>query len=124
MNNTHLTEKKFADFDIAPETRNPIRDLASLLNNISPARLFDEVLKLLLSGCAFETFQKLLSFQLFDPLFPQVSQVLRQDPRSNYYKAFIDQGLKNILFVSEQMFVSRASNISFNFSLNSSNILE
>jgi len=82
-------------FDIAPETENPIRELASLLNNISPARLFDEVLKLLLSGYAYDTFQKLLSFRLFDPLFPQVSQVLRNNQNSDFYKSFIDQGLKN-----------------------------
>ena len=83
------------DFEIAPETRDPIIELAPLLNNISPARLFDEVLKLLLSGFAFETFQKLFSFQLFDPLFPHISKVVRNDTRSNFYKSFIEQGLKN-----------------------------
>jgi len=83
------------DFEIAPDTRDPIIELAPLLNNISPARLFDEVLKLLLSGFAFETFQKLFSFQLFDPLFPHISKVVRNDTRSNFYKSFIEQGLKN-----------------------------
>jgi len=82
-------------FDIAPPTRTPIRELAPLLGNISPARLFDEVLKLFLSGYALNTFQKLLEFQLFDPLFPKISTTLRTSERSSFYKSLIDEGLKN-----------------------------
>ena len=37
---------------IEPRTRAPIRTLATLMQNVPPARLFDEMLKLLLSGHA------------------------------------------------------------------------
>jgi poly(A) polymerase len=37
---------------IDPDARDPIREMASLLQNVPPARLFDEMLKLLLSGHA------------------------------------------------------------------------
>jgi poly(A) polymerase len=38
------------DFSIEPATERPIRQLAYLLDGVPPARLFDEVLKLFLSG--------------------------------------------------------------------------
>ena len=47
------------DFEIDPATRKPIRELADLLQNVPPARLFDEMLKLLLSGHAVETVKRL-----------------------------------------------------------------
>lgn len=47
------------DFDIDRETAAPIEDLADLLQSISPARMFDEVLKLLSSGYGVATFSRL-----------------------------------------------------------------
>ena len=38
------------DFQIDPKTRAPITEMADLMANVPPARLFDEMLKLLLSG--------------------------------------------------------------------------
>ena len=37
-------------FKVEPKTRKPIRELAELVHNVPAARLFDEMLKLLLSG--------------------------------------------------------------------------
>ena len=51
-------------FDIAPETASPIEDLADLLTSISPARLFDEVVKLFSSGHAESTFTLLSESRL------------------------------------------------------------
>src|SRR5260364_71749 len=46
-------------FEIDERTRAPIRTMAALLNSVPPARLFDEALKLLLCGHAFEGVQRL-----------------------------------------------------------------
>ncbi|OED44398.1 poly(A) polymerase [Endozoicomonas sp. (ex Bugula neritina AB1)] len=58
------------DFDIAPESDQPIRELGHLLKDIPSARLFDEVLKLLQSGQGVETFHLLREYGLFKALFP------------------------------------------------------
>jgi poly(A) polymerase len=61
---------------IAPHTREPIFELGHLLTNIPPARLFDESLKLFLSGQAKANFETLLELGLFKYYFPAVQQVL------------------------------------------------
>ena len=48
-----------------------------------PARLFDEMLKLLLSEQAEANFDGLRRFGLFDVLFPQVAQAMAQDETGN-----------------------------------------
>lgn len=48
----------------------PIKQLAPLLKNIPPARLFDESLKLLQNGYGIKTYQLLRQFNLFEQLFP------------------------------------------------------
>ncbi|MBE9563281.1 MAG: polynucleotide adenylyltransferase PcnB, partial [Proteobacteria bacterium] len=52
------------EFTIAPKTAAPIPELANLLANIPPARLFEEVLKLFLSGHAVESFKLLCKYGL------------------------------------------------------------
>ena len=81
------------DFTIAPETEAPIFELASLLTNIPAARLFDEVLKLMLSGNALNTFQKLRHYNLFGQLFPASEYALKQGPER--YLKLIEQALVN-----------------------------
>ena len=58
------------DMTIAPATEKPIKELASLLDNIPPARLFEETLKLFLNGKAEENFLMLRRYNLFKSLFP------------------------------------------------------
>lgn len=60
------------DFSIAKETAQPIESMSHLLSGIAPARLFDECLKLFMTGHAEKTFQKLHHYQLLDPLFPML----------------------------------------------------
>src|SRR5690554_2313172 len=68
-------------FSIAPETAAPIRQMADLLSNIPPARLFEEMLKLFLAGSATATFHLLREYQLFGELFPIVEAHLQtNDP--------------------------------------------
>lgn len=61
---------------IAPRSEQPIYELAHLLRNIPPARLFDECLKLFMAGKASDNFQMLREFGLFRYFFPVVDQVL------------------------------------------------
>ena len=65
------------EFTIAPKTATPIPELAGLLANIPPARLFEEVLKLFLSGHAMESFKLLRQYGLFQQLFPQTATCLK-----------------------------------------------
>ncbi|MEA5446266.1 polynucleotide adenylyltransferase PcnB [Gammaproteobacteria bacterium AB-CW1] len=58
-------------FDIAPTTEAPLGYMGERLEDIPPARLFDEYLKLFLAGRALETFDKLREYGLFGILFPQ-----------------------------------------------------
>jgi len=57
----------------------PIKQLAGLLTNIPPARLFEETLKLFLSGKGEETFLMLRNYGLITPLFPQIAPFLADE---------------------------------------------
>ncbi len=58
-------------FSLHPATETPVRSLAYLLEDIPPARLFEEFLKLFLSGYAVQSFEALRHYGLFAWLFPQ-----------------------------------------------------
>ncbi len=68
------------DFEIERHSAEPIVDLADLLDGIPSARLFDEVLKLFLGGKAERTFELLLEYDLFAPLFPASAAALERNP--------------------------------------------
>ncbi|MCA8234180.1 polynucleotide adenylyltransferase PcnB [Burkholderia cenocepacia] len=65
-------------FEIEPHTREPIHALADLINNVPAARLFDEMLKLLLSGHALACLQRLRKEGLHHGLLPLLDVVLEQ----------------------------------------------
>lgn len=67
------------DFQISPETRAPIGDLSHLLLSIPPARLFDEVLKLLMSGHGAASLEYLKQFDLLKYLLPETDACLAAD---------------------------------------------
>ena len=56
----------------------PIRDMAVLIENVSPARLFDEMLKLLFSGYAVECVKRLRQEGLHHGLLPLLDVILEQ----------------------------------------------
>src|SRR5471032_3096257 len=64
-----------------------------MLREIPSARLFEEVLKLFLSGYAAYTFEMLVDLQLFDPLFPASAEVLEYNP--TYTHTLISEALVN-----------------------------
>jgi poly(A) polymerase len=78
---------------IAPESAEPIKRLASLMANIPPARLFEEVLKLFLSGQGLDTYKLLSEYHLFEPLFPQLAPLLLQTESRE--SRFVEQVLTN-----------------------------
>jgi poly(A) polymerase len=60
------------------ETRAPIRDMAPLMERVPPARLFDEMLKLLLSGHASACLRQLRDVGLHKGLLPLLDVILEQ----------------------------------------------
>lgn len=58
------------DMFLDKPSETPIRQLAHLLKNIPPARLFDESLKLLQAGYGVKTYRLLREYGLFEQLFP------------------------------------------------------
>lgn len=64
------------------ETEAPIRSLASLLADIPPARLFDEILKLYLSGNAVNTHALLAQYDILPQLLPDTAECLAKSPDS------------------------------------------
>jgi poly(A) polymerase len=81
------------DFGIEKHSATPIRPLAPMLRDIPSARLFEEVLKLFLSGYAEPTFEMLVDLELFDPLFPASAKALEYRP--TYTHTLISQALAN-----------------------------
>lgn len=81
------------DFEIEPATRAPISKLAELLESISPARLFDETIKLMTCGYAERAFAQLRESGLGHYLFAPTLQALQQAPASAC--KLVDLALRN-----------------------------
>ena len=64
------------DMKISDGTKAPIKELSSLMANIPAARLFEEFLKMFISGKAVANFEQLRSYNLFGYFFPAVDQAL------------------------------------------------
>ncbi|SBT81905.1 Poly(A) polymerase I [secondary endosymbiont of Trabutina mannipara] len=83
------------DMTISYETAEPICQLAILLHNIAPARLFEETIKLLHGGYGEATYYLLRKYNLFQLLFPLVSSNLTEHGDS-YVELMIIRALYNI----------------------------
>jgi len=62
-------------FDMESEALSIIENEGKLLSHVSPARLFEEVLKLFHGGAAHRTYEKLREYGLFKYLFPFTDQM-------------------------------------------------
>ena len=82
------------DFSIEPATEQPIKQLAYLLDGVPPARLFDEVLKLFLSGFGAKAYRLLQQYGLFEHLFPQSAAAFALAPYA-YAGEMLELGLAN-----------------------------
>ena len=93
---------------IETKTEAPIRDLADLLQDVPPSRLFDEMLKLFLSGHAVESINALRAQHLHHGLLPLLDVVLEQP----LGERFVMLALKN---TDERILSGKSSNPSFLF---------
>jgi poly(A) polymerase len=89
-------------------TENPIAELADLLHDVPPSRLFDEMLKLFLSGHAIESINVLRAQHLHHGLLPLLDVVLEQPMGEK----FVMLALKN---TDDRIIQGKSSNPSFLF---------
>ncbi len=80
------------DFQIEAGTAEPIARLAPLLADAAPARLFEEILKLFLSGHAVASFEGLERFGLLPALLPESAAALKSN-RSGALRRMVLEGL-------------------------------
>jgi len=81
-------------FGLDPATAAPISALRDLLGGVPPARLFDETLKLFLSGHGARSLEVLKELGLLAGLMPTVDAYLRMHPGS-LVEQLLMQGLRN-----------------------------
>lgn len=81
------------DFSIAEETATPIKTLSTLINHISSARLFEEMVKFYQCGKGEQAHQLLVDYGLFKHLFPLVHRVMGKNEFP--VQAFIHIALQN-----------------------------
>lgn len=81
------------DFEIEAATAAPIPQLAPLLREAAPARLFEECLKLFLSGHAVASFLGLERHGLLGALLPETAAALKAN-RSGALRRMLLEGLK------------------------------
>ncbi|WP_241546863.1 polynucleotide adenylyltransferase PcnB [Thiohalobacter thiocyanaticus] len=81
-------------FTLDPELQALIPQLAPLLQDIAPARLYEEVLKLFHGGVALNTFEMLRHYHLFAPLFPLTEAVLAEE-ENHFPHTLISHALAN-----------------------------
>jgi len=79
------------DFSIDDATRRPIGELAGLIENVPPSRLFDEMLKLLTSGHSVKCLQRLRAEGLHHGVLPLLDVILEQP----LGKRFVTLALEN-----------------------------
>lgn len=79
-------------FTIHPASEQPIYELAHLLADIPPARLYDELIKLFHSGYAVTCLDLLRKYGLLKYLFAQTDQALENDPQG-IFNALLHEAL-------------------------------
>jgi poly(A) polymerase len=79
-------------FRIHTDSAAPIPQLSSLLDDIPPARLFEEILKLFLYGFGLQSYESLRHFGLFARLFPRTDAILDTEEQG-FPHTFIAQAL-------------------------------
>ncbi|HAK52123.1 MAG TPA: polynucleotide adenylyltransferase PcnB [Gammaproteobacteria bacterium] len=82
--------KAMLGFSINEASAEPMRELGYLLQDISPARLFEEFLKLFMSGYAAAVFEELLRYELFGWVFPDSRRAMDYAPAEKLIRAALD----------------------------------
>jgi poly(A) polymerase len=78
-------------FRIEDKTREPIKSMAELIGNVPPARVFDEMLKLLLSGHARPTLHRMRDEGLHHGLLPLLDVILEQPLGERFVNLALEQ---------------------------------
>ena len=81
-------------FRLTEDSEKLIWELGELLEAIPAARLFDETLKLLMSGVGEETFHTLRHYHLLDYMFPMTEDAINDEDGERVLD-FVGQGLYN-----------------------------
>ncbi|MGR8940735.1 MAG: polynucleotide adenylyltransferase PcnB [Gammaproteobacteria bacterium] len=81
-------------FNLDPACQEAIHRAAELLYSIPSARLYDEVLKLFLSGYGLQTFEMLRHYGLFQVLFPDTEKSLAVE-ENGFPKLLLIKALQN-----------------------------
>ncbi|HKO88258.1 MAG TPA: polynucleotide adenylyltransferase PcnB, partial [Burkholderiales bacterium] len=84
------------DFQIDAKTREPIKEQAVLLDNVPAARVFDEMLKLLLSGHASKCLQRLRGEGLHHGVLPLLDVIVEQPLGEKFVNLALAQTDKRI----------------------------
>jgi poly(A) polymerase len=82
-------------FDLDAATREPIAKLSELLHDVPSARLFDEILKLLMSGYSWAAIQGLRDAGSHHGLLPLLDHILGSDTDSKGANDFVKLALAN-----------------------------
>ncbi|NOI76364.1 polynucleotide adenylyltransferase PcnB [Vibrio coralliilyticus] len=85
------------DFDIEEDTAAPIEEMSPLLRDIPSARLYEESLKMLQSGYGLETYHLMREYNLFQQLFPVISEDFTKE-----YSSKTEQMLDLVLDSTDQ----------------------
>lgn len=101
------------DFEIESSTAEPLARLAPLLRDAAPARLFEECLKMFLSGHAVQSFLGLERFGLLDVMFPESATALR----SNSSGVLRDMLLKGLADTDARIAADEPASPAFLFAL-------
>ena len=101
------------DFTFDPATEAPVTRLASLLDGVPPARLFDESMKLFLSGYGAKSYALLRHYGLFGHLFPLAAAAFAQPPYA-YSEQMLELGLRS---TDERIGADKAVTPTFLFAL-------
>ena len=82
-------------FALDPKTRAPIEKLAHLIQDVPPARLFDEILKLLMSGYSWAAIQGLRDAGLHHGVLPLLDHILDEKQSKQGGANFVQLALEN-----------------------------
>src|SRR5699024_776506 len=71
-------------FTIDPKLVPKLKEFAPLLMHVSPSRMYDEVIKLFLTGHGEASFQSLVKYDLFKYLFPGTAEAFEEGFPENH----------------------------------------
>lgn len=82
-------------FSIEPRAEQAISEFAQLMQSVASARLFDEVIKLFVSGHGLKIYFRLKQHTLFAAMLPSVAHTLAKSDAEGVYDRLIQAGLEN-----------------------------